>query len=251
MEAILQSRGEFSAKSLKRTNTVRSLGLSACLALSLTSFAPTWSSQAAFACPCESVVAPTNPDTELHIKDGLAFTRTAEYHKQFSQSVDAAKKFVRKYIAEHPNERQVAVVSDVDETLLDNRPVFEEHPNFVWDDFRSWVTKASAPTLKDTAEFLSWARKNGVAILLVTGRFEKERLATTENLIQKKVSYDALYMRTLEDTGSAITYKSAVRKKIHDQGFNVLVNIGDQWSDLLGGGSIDCEKLPNRIYYIP
>ena len=84
------------------------------------------------------------------------------------------------------------------------------------------------------------------------GRFEKERLATTENLIQKKVSYDALYMRTLEDTGSAITYKSAVRKKIHDQGFNVLVNIGDQWSDLLGGCClIDCEKLPNRIYYIP
>lgn len=33
-------------------------------------------------------------------------------------------------------------------------------------------------------------------------------------------------------------------------GFKIVVNIGDQVSDLVGGYALDCEKLPNKMYFV-
>lgn len=204
-----------------------------------------------FSCPCDAIVAPEAPKSALSLAPGLAFSKTPQYSKDFAEAVDAARAFVHKYKREHPEARQVAIVSDIDETLLDNREEFEQHPNFAWSDFGDWIQQGRDPNLKKTAALLKWARKNDVAILLVTGRFEKFRLPTIENLVHNQISYDALFMRPNDSTASATTYKSEVRKMLEEQGFKIIVNIGDQWSDLLGGHSIDCEKLPNRMYFIP
>ena len=50
---------------------------------------------------------------------------------------------------------------------------------------------------------------------------------------------------------SAVVYKSAQRKKLEEEGYRIIGNVGDQWSDLLGTNSgIRTFKLPDPMYYI-
>lgn len=204
---------------------------------------------AASACPCSQIPKPEAKGPDYDRAEGIAFTRTAQYRKQFSDAIAAA----RKAILEHQGDGgRLAVVSDIDETLLDNRLEFERHPEFKWSEFAAWINEAKAPTLKPTADFLRFARQHGYAIFLITGRPEHERAGTIQNLVRRGIAYDGLFMRSNNNpSGVAEVMKSAYRKQIEDMGFKVIVNIGDQYSDLYGGHSVDCEKLPNKMYYIP
>jgi predicted secreted acid phosphatase len=48
-----------------------------------------------------------------------------------------------------------------------------------------------------------------------------------------------------------IQYKSGVRAYIESQGYDIVGNFGDQFSDLLGGFSDKTFKMPNPNYYLP
>jgi hypothetical protein len=51
---------------------------------------------------------------------------------------------------------------------------------------------------------------------------------------------------------TATVYKSEKRKEMEEEGYRILGNSGDQWSDLLGSFmSARSFKLPNPMYYIP
>lgn len=200
----------------------------------------------ATACPCNEVKGLTTVPKDDE-KAGIAFSKTAAYTKEFDKAIKDAKAAC----VPHIGEQLVAIVSDIDETLLDNRGFFESHPDFKWNEFFGWIAEAKAPTLKKTADFLAWARKNGFAIFLVTGRSEKDRAGTILNLLRQGVAYDGLYMRPNGDRSKAAEMKTKHRKAIQDMGFQIVVNIGDQYSDLEGGLSVDCEKLPNKMYYVP
>ncbi len=204
----------------------------------------------AVACPCAGItVPPAAPESDGY-EAGLQFTKTAKYKRQFTDAVNSAKKFCLKYKKEHPHESNLAIVSDIDETLLDNRPQFRLHPIKNWDIFDQWVNESKAPVLKPTFEFLKWAREQGYSIFLITGRPESDRKATIINLVRDGVSYDALYLREHHGGPPAEEYKTAVRQQIEKMGFRIVANIGDQYSDLAGEYSLDCEKLPNKMYFI-
>jgi hypothetical protein len=50
---------------------------------------------------------------------------------------------------------------------------------------------------------------------------------------------------------STIQYKSAVRRYVESQGYDIVANVGDQFSDLIGGYADETVKLPNPTYYLP
>ena len=50
---------------------------------------------------------------------------------------------------------------------------------------------------------------------------------------------------------SVVLYKSNARKDITSQGYDIIVNIGDQQSDLAGGYAEKTFKMPNPFYHIP
>ncbi|ONI18876.1 hypothetical protein PRUPE_3G245200 [Prunus persica] len=58
-----------------------------------------------------------------------------------------------------------------------------------------------------------------------------------------------------DDQGKLATvYKSEKRNEMVKEGYRILGNSGDQWSDILGTSismSIRPFKLPNPMYYIP
>lgn len=196
------------------------------------------------ACPCDGLVVPQPP--EMNQESGLRQSYQPEFQKEFLKTIQSAKLACEKY----KGKPHVAIVSDIDETLLDNREEYTIHPKEVSTDHKEWINQSRAPVWQPTAEFLLWARDNGFAIFLVSGRTEEKRRATIENLRKHNIVYDGLFLRRDMKDKQAGNVKANVRQEIEKMGFTIVVNIGDQWSDLVGGHAIDCEKLPNLIYFI-
>lgn len=203
------------------------------------------------AIPAVDVKPPVQKFTEFGNQIGIAFSKTPAYTKEFDAAIADAYKACKEKLPEIKSGKKLAVVSDVDETLLDNRPFFEKHTKFDWPAFTTWINSADAPTLPKTAKFLSWAKENGFSVFLVTGRHEGMRTGTEANLKKHNIKYDELMMRAATSNAKAEAVKVPLREQVEKKGYNIVVNIGDQWSDLSGGHAMDCEKLPNKIYFVP
>ena len=50
---------------------------------------------------------------------------------------------------------------------------------------------------------------------------------------------------------ATVQYKSGTRAYIESQGYNIVANFGDQWSDHEGGFTGQIFKMPNPNYYLP
>ena len=113
--------------------------------------------------------------------------------------------------------------------------------------------KGTDPVIATTLQIFNYAKANQVAVFFLTGRHESEREITAENL--KAVGYDnwdGLILRDGEYTKApAADYKTAMRKKLESEGYDIVLNMGDQNSDLVGGYAEKTFKLPNPYYFIP
>lgn len=151
-----------------------------------------------------------------------------------------------------------AWIFDIDETLLSNLPYYQEHGYGleIFDpvEFEKWVEKAMSPAIEASLKLYEEIVGLGFQIFLLTGRSEKQRSITVDNLINAGVRYwDKLILRSSDDHGKLATiYKSEKRNEMVQEGYRILGNSGDQWSDLLGFPmSSRSFKLPNPMYYIP
>lgn len=149
-------------------------------------------------------------------------------------------------------------VFDVDETLLSNLPYYSQHGYGleVFDSvkFDEWVEKGVAPVIGSSLKLYQDVMRLGFKVFLLTGRSERHRIVTVENLMNAGFQdWDKLILRGSKDHGkSATIYKSEKRDEMVEEGFRIVGNSGDQWSDLLGSSaSIRSFKLPNPMYYIP
>ncbi|VAI89837.1 unnamed protein product [Triticum turgidum subsp. durum] len=87
----------------------------------------------------------------------------------------------------------------------------------------------------------------------VSGWGELQRNATEENLLFAGYhSWEKLILRQISDIGkTAVQYKSERRAAMEAEGFKILGNSGDQWSDLIGlPMATRSFKLPNPMYFI-
>ncbi|XP_041019018.1 acid phosphatase 1-like [Juglans microcarpa x Juglans regia] len=149
-------------------------------------------------------------------------------------------------------------VFDVDETLLSNLPYYAEHGYGleVFDpvEFDKWVEKAMAPAIEPSLKLYEEVLGSGFKVFLLTGRSERQREITVGNLNNAGFqNWDKLILRAPEDHGKLATiYKSEKRNEMVKEGYRILGNSGDQWSDLLGSSTANRSfKLPNPMYYIP
>ena len=173
------------------------------------------------------------------------------------------------------SDKPAAVVFDIDETSLSNWEAMY-HNKFAYAgsgpcDLSSpdlcgqheWDLSARAVALAPTLDFFRFLKTlkdksgNPVEVFFVTGRYEdvSERIATAWNL--RKEGYDSwkrLYLRPGPvSTDDVSKYKTDARKDI-EKTHRIIVNIGDQYSDLIGEPGNDhaekCFKLPNPFYFI-
>ncbi|KAK4745473.1 hypothetical protein SAY87_011785 [Trapa incisa] len=150
-----------------------------------------------------------------------------------------------------------AWIFDIDETLLSNLPYYADHSfgleAFDHPKFDMWVERGMAPAIQPSLRLYEEVVRLGFKIFFLTGRTEKHRKVTVENLmIAGFHNWDKLILRSAEDYGKLATaYKSEKRDEIVREGYRIMGNSGDQWSDLLGSSvSARSFKLPNPMYYI-
>jgi len=163
-------------------------------------------------------------------------------------SVDgAAQSYLDSHLGGHG---KAAIVLDIDETSLSN------YSGLLASGFTAAGTVATAAggtgtAIAPTLALYHDAIAHGVAVFFVTGRPSEIQGPTESNL--KNVGYsegwNALDFKPAEaDTEQ---FKSSTRAAIKKSGYRIVVNVGDQQSDLDGGFAQRAFKLPNPFYFIP
>ncbi|CAJ1951071.1 unnamed protein product [Sphenostylis stenocarpa] len=151
-----------------------------------------------------------------------------------------------------------AWVFDIDETTLSDLPYFADH-GFGAEPFNStaynaWVYLGVAPALPESLKLYRKLVTLGIKIIFLTGRTQAQHEVTAANLKQagyykweKLITKDT----TIYNGKTALTYKSTERKKVEEEGYKIIGNIGDQWSDILGTNTgARTFKLPDPMYYL-
>lgn len=206
-----------------------------------------------------AVAEPASLHGDIDIPNmALVKEKMRQYYKsgRYLGEVDTIAEQARSYLEVNlprVQDRRPAVVLDIDETTLSNYPHIDAFDfGYIPKEWSAWILQGEAPALKGPLGFFRYARQHDVAVFFITGRTEKERQATERNL--RREGYDGwteLIMKADGDHTLTGAYKARHRKQLTEQGYNIVVNLGDQASDLEGGYSEAVFKLPNPMYYVP
>jgi predicted secreted acid phosphatase len=188
---------------------------------------------------------------------GIFYHDSGEYDVDREVVSQEAITFLASKIAENKalsEPQKLAVVFDIDEKSLSNCDILLSLDfAFVGSLLKPELEKAEDPAIDPTLKLYEFAKQNDVTVFFITGRSESLRAATEKNLkVAGYTEWVKLFMKPDDyDKKSVIPYKRGSRKSIEGEGYKIIVNIGDQWSDLAGGHSERVFKLPNPYYYIP
>ncbi|MFN3478586.1 MAG: HAD family acid phosphatase, partial [bacterium] len=119
-----------------------------------------------------------------------------------------------------------------------------------------WIKQSKAESIKPSLKLYNLCQKINVNIFIITGRNQlTEELKEDPTVINLKKegyhSWKKIFFKPINSKMSATEYKTSCRKEIEYKGYKIILNVGDQWSDLVGGYSEKIIKLPNPMYYIP
>lgn len=187
----------------------------------------------------------------------IKYHDSGEYLKDQAKVVDKAMLYLKARLereAKSHSHKKFAVVLDIDETSLSN------YADMVAMDFGGTDEaidqaegKGTDTAIQPTLELYHFAKSNHVAVFFITGRTENYRAATEKNL--NAVGYKDYDGLTLKPESyhekSAAPYKTNAREQIEKQGYDIILNMGDQESDLAGRHADKTFKLPNPYYFIP
>ena len=166
--------------------------------------------------------------------------------------------------------RRPAIVLDADDTTLWTYDMEDKAMNFVFDPAlqNTFVQDQRFPATPAMVDFVNTAHRRGFAIFGLTGRNDDQKTATLANLAKvgytpftkqnfftkwtgKGPSRQPSYISCATAKCSTVEYKAGTRRWIEHKGYEIVLNVGDQWSDLMGGHSDRNLKLPNPTYYLP
>jgi len=183
-----------------------------------------------------SVVNAQDEAKNLSITNGgktwaLAYQqRAAEYKALCFQAYNIARLRLDEAI-KHKGKKPLAVVTDIDETLLDNSPYDAErainNQSFDLKAWKQWTAKGIADTVTGAPSFFKYAASKGVAVFYITNRDEDERDGTAKNLKLYNLPYvDATHLIFKQSASS----KEDRRKKVLAK-YNIALLCGDNLPD--------------------
>ncbi len=185
------------------------------------------------------------------------------YAKQVGGIEAAAKRYLGHAV--HHTHGKPAIVLDIDDTTLLTYN-YEQEQGFGYTPASNNTyieTKTMGPVF-GMPQLVDWAADQGITVFYLTGRPEAQRAPSAANLAADgyKPAADTahLFLKNSANPpaylscGSTCTteqYKSGTRAHIQSEGYDIVANFGDQYSDLSGGHADKGFKLPNPMYYLP
>ena len=113
--------------------------------------------------------------------------RSAEVQALQLQAYNVATARLKAILAEQPNAKNLAIVTDLDETVIDNTQVFvddlkrcESYTN--WKSWDIWEQSGKPELIPGSLAFFKFANANGVKIFYISDRSQKYRPYTTQML---------------------------------------------------------------------
>jgi predicted secreted acid phosphatase len=189
------------------------------------------------------------------------YAKNGAYAKQMEGIAAKAKAYLKKESTADLGGAKPAIVLDVDDTSL-NTFSYEIYANFGYnpDQNADFVNHAVFPAVPGMPGLAQYATNHGYTLFFLTGRPADQLKGTNRNL--KKVGFPAAQQVYLKDQTkpwlascapdcTTIQYKSLTRQYIQSQGYRIVGNFGDQFSDLKGGFEMKRFKLPNPMYFLP
>ncbi len=203
---------------------------------------------------------PTASAPELHLEgENLTFVkrtlydyiRSGQYEKEIAQVVAPAHAWIATRAASATPNEKLAAVFDIDETSISGLR------NMLDCDFcppavqRSIFPEGRLSAIPATQDLYNFAKSKGIKVVFITGRYESDRDFTARQLTQAGYSgWDELILRPVTNNLTAAIFKSDARAALESKGYKIVLNIGDQLSDLSGGHAERTYKLPNPFYYV-
>jgi predicted secreted acid phosphatase len=181
-----------------------------------------------------------------------AYITSGSYEQDVAAVAKRASSWIEQRAAKRGAGERLAVVLDLDETLLSNWPhISAQDFGYVPAIWAAWVEKGEAPAIEPVREVYRTARRLGVEVVFLTGRGEQDRPGTEKNLRAIGCAdYAILLCKPDEGKETTAVFKRAARMRLTAEGRVVVANIGDQESDLAGGYAEKTFKLPNPLYLI-
>ena len=171
-------------------------------------------------------------DNDYKIQAQVWTQNSAEYRALCYQAFNAAKMNLDAlFFFEKEYDKPLAIIADVDETVLDNSPydgkLILNNTAYNRESWVKWGNLEIAKAIPGSLEFLIYASEKNVEIFYISNRYSEQLDATVNNL--KKLGFpDAKESNVLlrGDTRS----KSERRKSVSDN-YEVIMLIGDNLSD--------------------
>jgi hypothetical protein len=216
----------------------------------------------------EDAATPVNGNTEMNVnvlEDQIGHyygSASATYPVVGTVTIPAADSNYAKQMKQIADD---AVVFDIDDTLL-NTYDYTLASQFGYNPATNevWIDNAAFPAVFGMPQLVNFAAQHGYSVFFITGRPQSQTAATVKDLTTAgyaapaasnlflKPSTPPSYLHCAKAPScTTIEYKSGTRAYLASQGYDIVADFGDQYSDLLGGNAGHQVKLPNPMYYIP
>jgi len=156
--------------------------------------------------------------------------KAAEYKALCLQAYNIAR-FRLDEALKQPTQRPRAIITDIDETFLDNSP-FAVHmalqgKDYEADSWNKWTAKGEADTLTGALSFFKYAADHNTEVFYVSNRKQSERAGTLQNLRRYQFPFaDDQHLLLRLDVSS----KEPRRQQITAT-YDVILLLGDNLTD--------------------
>lgn len=165
----------------------------------------------------------------------LWYQKSAELQAIYYQNYNLAKLMLEKSVKKNKfkikKKKPLAIITDIDETILNNSPysasLIINGTSYNKESWTNWVNEKRAKALPGAVGFFNYAKENGVEVFYLSNRSEKSTDATIENLKKEGFPYadkEHMYLKTTTSN------KTDRRNKILEK-YNVILYLGDNLRD--------------------
>ncbi|MBS1764387.1 MAG: 5'-nucleotidase, lipoprotein e(P4) family [Bacteroidetes bacterium] len=187
-------------------------------------------------CTAQKDLTKNTSPNGLLVPDGKLFNavfqqKAAEYMALCYQAYNIATLRLDESLKDTVNTKPKAIVTDIDETFLDNSK-YAVHQGLMGKDYdtvtwKQWTSLGDADTLAGALSFFKYAASKNVEVFYITNRVAEERAGTLKNLQKYGFPFaDEAHLITKSDKSS----KEERRLKVAET-HNIVLLIGDNLAD--------------------
>src|ERR1700742_4409351 len=188
---------------------------------------------------------------------------SSNYATQMKKKVGKGESYLDWAAPQPHGHGKPAVVFDIDDTLLNTYDYeIAEQFGYTSSSNATWIDAAAFPAVFYMPQLVSFAYSHGYSVFYITGRPQSQTAATIKDLTTAgyaapqaghlflKPPTPPSYLHCANPAAcTTIADKSGTRKYISSQGYAIVADCGDQYSDVLGGDAGRQVKTPDPMYY--